>query len=185
VSEAQVARVYARALFDAARDAGGVERINGQLEQLGEALKGSAPLRSVLLNPQVEVSAKHRVIAALLTGADPLLVNAVQLIVEKGRESVLGDVCREYAGLAGEEARVVKVDVTSATALPAAARKRIADRVAAATGLSVELSVRTDADILGGLVLRFGDVIVDGSVRGRLQQLHARLATAQLRGDNE
>jgi len=69
--------------------------------------------------------------------------------------------------------------------LTAAAREKIAARVAEVAGRRVELAPRVDPDIIGGLVLRVGDVIVDGSVQARIRQLRRRLATAELRGDVE
>jgi F-type H+-transporting ATPase subunit delta len=87
--------------------------------------------------------------------------------------------------LAAEEAKLVKVEVTTAADLRPEEHGMIMARVAEVTGRRVELTQRVDPGIIGGLVLRVGDVIVDGSLQSRIRQLRRRLATAELRGEVE
>jgi len=183
VSEGQVARVYARALFDAAKDADKVEPVRRELGDFVAALAASAPLRHVLADPQVGDAAKRRVLAELTRDAEPLVAGTLRLLLQKGRFAVVAELHEELEALAAAEAEVVKVDVTSAVELGAEAEERLAARVAAATGRRVELTKRVDAGVLGGLVVRVGDVIVDGSLRSRIAQLRQRLVTAEVRGD--
>jgi F-type H+-transporting ATPase subunit delta len=185
VSEEQIARIYAGALIEAAREAGSVERVGKDLKAFAHALETSQPLRSVLLDPQIEVAAKQRVVTALTAGADPLVGNTLSLLLDKGRQAAIADVSLEYEQLAAEEARVVAVEVTSAVELTADAEAHIAQRVQEATGKRPQLEKRIDEAIIGGLVLRVGDVIIDGSVRSRLQQLRERLLTADVRGGDQ
>jgi F-type H+-transporting ATPase subunit delta len=185
VSEDQVARVYAGALLEAAREAGSVERVGKDFKAFADALDASQPLRAVLFDPQIEVSAKQRVVGALTGGVDPLLANTLSLLLDKGRQAAIDGVCREYERLAAEEAGVVAVEVTSAVTLTLDAEERIVRRIEEATGRRPKLEKRVDETIIGGLVLRVGDVIIDGSVRSRLQQLRERLLTADVRGGDE
>ena len=185
MGEENVARVYARALFDAARDARVVEPVGRDLGDFVVALAASASLRDVLADPQVDTAAKRRVLAEITREGQPLVGNVLQLLLERGRFGLTAAVREAYDGLAATEADLVKVEVTSAVELTAASRKKIAARVAEAAGRRVELAARVDPDIIGGLVLRVGDVIVDGSVQARIRQLRRRLATAELRGDVE
>jgi F-type H+-transporting ATPase subunit delta len=185
VSEEQVARVYANALLEAARDVGSVERVGHDLEAFADALDASEPLRVVLFDPQVEVATKQRVVSALTEGADALVVNTLRLLLDKGRQVAIPDVRREYEELAAEEARVVPVEVTSAVALTPEAEARIVNRIEEATGRRPQLEKQVDAAIIGGLVLRVGDIIIDGSVRSRLRQLRKRLLTADVRGGEQ
>lgn len=185
MSEEQVARVYAQALFDAARDAGAVEPVGRELGDFVAALAASASLRDVLADPQVDKSAKQRILAEITRDGQPLVANALQLLLERGRFGLAAALREAYEGLAATEADLVKVEVTSAVELTATARHKIAKRVAEAVGRRIELAVRVDPTIIGGLVLRVGDVIVDGSVQARIRQLRRRLATAELRGDVE
>jgi ATP synthase F1 delta subunit len=183
VSEGQVARVYARALFDAARAAGRVDAVCRELGDFVAALAASASLRDVLADPHVDEAAKQRVLAELTRDAEPLVANTLQLLQQKGRFAVVAELHADLEALAAAEAEVVKVEVTSAVELGAAAEERLSARVAKATGRRVELTKRVDDGVLGGLVVRVGDVIVDGSLRSRIRQLRQRLVTAEVRGD--
>jgi len=185
VSAENVARVYARALFDAARDAGAVEPVGRDLGDFVAALAASASLRDVLADPQIDASAKQRILAEITREGQPLVANTLQLLLERGRFGLVAELRAAYEVLAAIAADLVKVEVTSAVELTAAAREKIAARVAGTAGRHVELAARVDPDIIGGLVLRVGDVIVDGSVQARIRQLRRRLATAELRGDVE
>ena len=185
MGEENVARVYARALFDAAREARVVEPVGRDLGDFVAALAASASLRDVLANPQVEASAKQRVLVEITREGQPLVANTLQLLLERDRFGLVAELREAYEALAATEADLVKVEVTSAMELTAAAREKITARVAEAAGRRVELAARVDPDIIGGLVLRVGDVIVDGSVQARIRQLRRRLATEELRGDVE
>ena len=177
--------MYARALFGAAKDAGVVEPVRRDLGDFVAGLAASASLRDVLADPQVDSGAKRRVLVEVTRGGQELVTNTLLLLLERGRFAVVVELSQAYDGLAAVEAEMVEVEVTSAVRLTADARKKIAARVAEATGRKVELAERVDPGILGGLVLRVGDVIVDGSVQARIRQLRRRLATAELRGDVE
>ena len=185
MSEEQVARVYAQALFAAAADSGAVAPVGGELGDFVAALAASDSLRDVLASPQIDAAAKQRVLAEITRDGQPLVANTLQLLLERGRFSLVGEVRAAYEALAAVEADLVTVEVTSAVVLTAAVREKIAARVAEAAGRRVDLAARVDPDIIGGLVLRVGDVIVDGSVQARIRQLRRRLATAELRGDVE
>jgi F-type H+-transporting ATPase subunit delta len=139
----------------------------------------------VLADPQIGADAKRRVITELTHDGQTLVRNTLLLLIDRGRFPVTGDLRTAYDALAAREADRVEVEVTSAMTLTEDDRKKIAARVAEATGRTVELAERVDPAILGGLVLRVGDVIVDGSVQARIRQLRRRLATAELRGDVE
>jgi F-type H+-transporting ATPase subunit delta len=183
VSKEQIARVYAQALFDAARDAGAVEQVRRELGDFVAALAASEPLRHVLADPQIDAGAKQRVLAGVAAGGQPLVANALQLMLDRGRFAAVPEMHAAYDERATVEEGVVAVEVVSAAELSPETEEKIAARVLAATGRRVELARRVDPDILGGLVLRIGDVIVDGSVKARIRQLRRKLATAEVRGD--
>ena len=183
MSEEQVARVYAHALFDAAREAGVVEPVRGELRDFAAALAASASLRDVIADPQIDSAAKRRVLAEITREGQPLLASTLQLMLDRGRFIVVPELSAAYDALAVVEEGVVEVEVVSAAELSPETEKKIAARVHEATGRRVELARRVDPAIIGGLVLRIGDVIVDGSVKARIRQLRRRLATAEVRGD--
>lgn len=185
MSTEQVARVYARALFDAASEANAVEAVREDLDAFVTALASSSPLRDVLADPQIDLSSKQRVVAEIARTGQPLVANTLQLLLERGRAAMLGELNDAYGALAAEAAGLVKVDVTSAIELGPEASKQITARVEEVTGRRVELTQRVDPGIIGGLVLQVGDVFVDSSLQARIRQLRRRLATAELRGEME
>ena len=128
-------------------------------------------------------SAKTRVLAEVTRGGQQLLANALQLMLERGRFAAVPELHSAYDALAIVEEGVVEVEVISAAELSPETEKKIAARIKEATGRRVEMARRVDPSIIGGLVLRIGDVIVDGSVKARIRQLRRRLATAEVRGD--
>ncbi len=185
MSTEQVARVYARALFDAASEANAVEAVREDLDAFVTMLASSSSLRDVLADPQIDMSSKQRVVAEITRTGQPLVANTLQLLLERGRATMLGELNDAYGALAAEAAGLIKVDVTSAVELGPEASMQIAARVEEVTGRRVELTQRVDSSIIGGLVLQVGDVFVDSSLQARIRQLRRRLATAELRGEME
>ncbi len=177
--------MYANALFDAASEANVVEAVRADLEAFVQAVDTSEALGGVLSDPQIDVSAKQRVVSEITREGEPLVANTLLLLLQRARFAMLGELNEAYGALAADAAGMVKVDVTSAVELGPEASDRIAARVAEVTGRRVELTQNVDPGILGGLVLRVGDVIVDSSLKARIRQLRRRLATAELRGEVE
>jgi F-type H+-transporting ATPase subunit delta len=185
VSEEQVARVYATALYDAARDRGVIEPVRRELDDFVSSLSESASLRAVFADPRIDASAKRRVLAEITREGQPLVANTLQILLERGRFAMVSYLLESYSALAASEADLIKVEVTSAVELTTQVHERIAARVEEVVGRRVELARRVDPGIIGGIVLRIGDVIVDSSLQSRVRQLRRQLATAQLRGDVE
>ncbi len=183
--EGNAASVFARALLEAARDADAVGVVRAELADFAHAFGESQALRSALSNPQIHATAKSRVVASLTEGCHPLVRNVLQVLLKRGRFTIVGGVRDEFESLVSAEDEVVRVGVTSAVELTETTRNKIAARVEAVTGRRVALETTIDPAIVGGLVLRVGDRIVDGSVRSRIRQLRRRLASADVRGDVE
>jgi F-type H+-transporting ATPase subunit delta len=182
MADDRVARVYAAALFEAAQDAGRTRQVQADLGLFGAALAGSSVLRGAFLDPQVERTGKQRVLADITAGADPLVVNALRLMLHKGRIALVAGVLAEYERLAAEAARQVDVEVTSAVELNKPAERELVERVERATGRHVRLTKKVDENVIGGLVLRVGDVVLDASLRARVEQLRAHIQHAEMRG---
>jgi F-type H+-transporting ATPase subunit delta len=179
VSDERVGRVYAQALYDAAHEAGRVEQVNRDLGLFADAIAANPGLADVLENPQTAVLAKHRVVVQLAGDAEKLVRNVLLLLLDKGRFEALGDVRRELEDIVAAEAAVVEVQVTSAVALPADAEQRLREKLETGLGRTVALVTTIDPEVIGGLVLRVGDRILDASVRARIRQLRRHLETAQ------
>ena len=180
MSDERVPRVYAQALLEAALEADAVTRVGRELGDFVAALAASEQLRTVLADPQIDTDAKARVVVGLTRGAHPLVANALQLLLERGRFAIVEELRARYDELAALQAAILHVEVTSAVRLSSEVSEKIVARVQEATQRRVELAQRVDPGIIGGLVLHMGDIIVDASVRSRIGQLRRRLATAEL-----
>lgn len=176
----QISNVYARALFEAARDAGSLEATGADLLSFSEAMHASRELTAVMFNPRIDSATKKSVVAQLTEGGDRIFVNGIKLLIDKRHSDLLFEMNAQFRRLLKKEQRVVEVEVTSAIELPESTRANIRKRIEESTGKKVEIKETIREDILGGLVLRFGDVIVDASLQAKLEQLRGRLAQANI-----
>jgi ATP synthase F1 delta subunit len=176
--EENVARVYARALYDAARDAGRVEAVRRDMGAFAAAVASSRPLRDVLLDPQIDAAAKRRVLSELCRSGDKLVANTLHVLLDKGRMPLVADVQAELEAQAVVEDAVVEVEVTSAVDLHAEAEATLVGRLEKALGRRVSLVKKVQPELIGGLVLRVGDRVADATVLARIRQLRRRLETA-------
>ena len=150
-----------------------------------DALDGSQALANVVFNPQIEPEVKQRVLADLTGDADRLTAGLLGVMLEKGRFALIGEVANQYERFVARAARVVEVEVTTAVPVAPEVESLIVERVRRSTGGEPKLTKRVDPGILGGLVLRVDDLLVDGSLRARIQQLDDRLRTADVRGGDK
>jgi ATP synthase F1 delta subunit len=173
-----VAATYAEALFEAAGDAGAVDTVAEEIAVFAEALEGSADLRQFLDNPEVDAKVKKEAIKELGSSAHPITANFLQVLIDRGRIGEFTEIARAFADrVAAEEGRL-EVEAITAVPLPDDLRTRIVEEISRKTGRSVELTESVDPEIVGGLVLRIGGAVVDGSVRHRIEELRAALSAA-------
>ena len=182
MSDTAIARVYAIALFEAATAADTVAPTGDDLRGFVGALDESRPLADAVFNPQIDPEVKMRVLTQLTGDADRLAAGALAVLLEKGRLALVGQVADQYERFVAQAAKVVEVEVTTAVPVEPDVERLIVERVRRSTGGEPRLTKRVDPDILGGLVLRVDDLLVDGSRRGRLQQLDDAMRTADVRG---
>jgi len=168
------ARRYAKALMELAKRDGMIPEIGVQLQQHQTLLRANVNLQRVLENPSIDVQVKTSIVTALLERTQPtsLMQNFFILLVDKDRLRQLDAICEHYERMANEELHRVVVQVTTALELDAQQRQVITDKIAAATHKDVTLETRVDPSILGGLVVRVNNVILDGSVQGQLARMH-------------
>jgi F-type H+-transporting ATPase subunit delta len=172
----EIATVYARALFEAAQEHGRLDVVREQLGQVADALDANRDLQVFFFSPYFSTQEKRDGLAATLTDADPLLTNFLELLIEKHRMPVIFRMRRRLDSLWEQENRLLPVQVTSAIALEDDAVAQIATTIGAQTGRQVELTRTVDPDILGGIVVRVGNAILDASIRNRLEQLRKQVA---------
>ena len=172
-------RMYAKALFEAAQEKGRVEEVGADLASLAAAVEELPELRSFLRNPEVEPAGKADVLAEIAGDADELVRNFVRLLAEKGRAGELVETNTELEALVAREQNRLAVELTTAYELSDEEARTIVAAIEKASGRSVEATRTVDPNLIGGIVLKVGSFLADGSVRGRLERLRRELATAQ------
>jgi F-type H+-transporting ATPase subunit delta len=174
----EIAEVYARALFEAAKDDGVLDRVHDELGQFADALDQDRNLQLFLFSPYFSSEEKKDGVKRIVTDADERLVNFLELLAERHRMPVLFRIRRTFDGLWADENRLLPVTVTSATELDPGLVDDIGKRIEEQTGRRVELSSNVDPDVLGGLMVRVGNMVLDATVRNRLEQLRKQVAKA-------
>lgn len=163
---------YATAMFEVARVEGSLDEVEDELFRFARTLEGNDQLRSVLTDDAVPAERRRGVVGDLLgERASPVTANLVSLVVGAGRARELPAIIDRLVQRAAAEHDKVVAEVRSAVALDDDQRERLAEALGRATGKSVEVKVVVDPAVLGGLVARVGDTVIDGTVRTRLDQL--------------
>ena len=174
----EIATVYARSLYEAATDAGKVDAVRAQIGPLSDALSDDRDLQVFLFSPYFSSEEKKEGLHKAISDADELVLNFLELLVENHRMPALFRIRREIDHLWEQENKRLPVEITSAVALDDAVVKSIGDRIGEQTGQQVELTANVDPDVLGGLVVRVGNTVLDASIRHRLEQLRKQVARA-------
>jgi F-type H+-transporting ATPase subunit delta len=175
---AEAARVYAEALFEAGKDKGKLDALQSQLAQFADAVDGNRELQVFLFSPYLSSADKVQGLSRAITDAEPELMNFLELLVEKHRMPEIFRIRRQLDELWKKENRRLDVTVVSAVELDEAVVQKIGQEVERQTGEAVELSSRVDDGILGGIVLQVGNMVLDASIRSRLEKLRKTVATA-------
>ncbi len=163
---------YANGIFELAKAEDELERVEDELFTIAQALDDSPELRSTLTDPQLPMEKKQALIDDLIGGrASSLSVDLVQLIVSQGRSSELSDIARALVKAAAASRDKAVAEVRSAVPLDEETIERLAAALGRATGKSVEVKVVVDESVIGGIVARVGDTVIDGSLARRVDSL--------------
>ena len=178
----EIAEVYSRALFEVAKENDVLDRIRDELGEFVEAIEnedeGGSELRLFFYSPYFSSEEKSAGVDKIVSGADERLVNFLKLLAERHRMPALPRIKRAFEDLWAEENQLLSVSVTAAVELDDELVKSIGDRIEEQTGRKVVLSSQTDPDVLGGLIVRVGNMVLDASVRNRLERIRKSVAKA-------
>ncbi len=172
----ELARVYGRSLFEVAREQGKLDELREQLAQFADALDRHRELAVFFFSPYFSTAEKQQSLGRLLEGADPAFLNFLELLIENHRMPVIFRIRQEYQRLWDEENRTLPVEITSAIALDEDTTENLGRTIGQRAGRKVTLAARVDPDILGGIIIRVGNSILDASIRNRLEQLRRHVA---------
>jgi F-type H+-transporting ATPase subunit delta len=172
-------RIYARALYAAARDEGRIDAVDRDLGAFADALDATPALAAFLANPQVETHAKVEIVGELSDGGDDLVRNTLRVLAARGRAGDIRQVYTEFRSIVDRARGRVAVELTTAHELTDEEARGIVGRIEQASGRTVEATRTVDPSLIGGMILQAGSLRVDASVRGRLERLRRELTTAR------
>jgi F-type H+-transporting ATPase subunit delta len=174
----EIARVYAEALFEVAKEKDKLDRIHDELNQFAEAMTENRDLQVFFFSPYFSTAEKRDGIERAVSDADPEFVNFLELLAEKHRMPLIFRVQRQFEQRWKQENKKLDVTVTSAVELDQEIVKKIGAEIEKQTDRSVELSSTVDENLLGGIVLQVGNMVLDASIRNRLEKLRRSIARA-------
>jgi F-type H+-transporting ATPase subunit delta len=170
-----IALNYAEALFDLAEEAGQFAAYGEWMDGVAGAIASSPKIEAVLMSPRVTKAQKCRILADALPGAPRPFVLFLQAVIKRGRQGLFAEMAHAYLGLVDIKLHRVRAGVTLTRMADQALRKKITDDLTRVIGKEVIASFEEDPSILGGVVVRVGDRIFDGSIRRRMTLLRRQL----------
>jgi ATP synthase F1 delta subunit len=174
----EIARVYGDALFEVAKESGKLDEIHEELGQFADALAESRELQIFLFSPYFSSAEKRDGIARAISGGEEELVNFLELLAEKHRMPAIFRIRRHFDEKWAEEKRRLEVRLTSAVPLEESVVERVGKEIERKTDRKIDIESDVDEDILGGLVLRVGNMVLDASLRAKLERLRKEVASA-------
>jgi F-type H+-transporting ATPase subunit delta len=174
----EIAQVYARALFEVASEQDTLDRVHDELGAFADAMGQSRELMSFFFSPYFSVTEKKEGLERAVTGASPAFANFLQALIERHRMPAIFRIRTEFNALWDEARKLLPVQIISAIALDESEVRSLGERIGRQVDRQVQVSAEVDPDILGGVVLRVGNVILDASIRNRLEQLRKQVAQA-------
>jgi F-type H+-transporting ATPase subunit delta len=174
----EIAQVYARSLFEVANEHDELDGVHDELNEFADAMKENRDLTVFFFSPYFSVPEKKDALHKVVTGASPAMTNFLEALIERHRMPAIFRIRTEFDGLWSEARRLLPVSVTTAVELDKRILDDLVERIGWQVDRKIEVSSHVDPDILGGIVLRVGNVILDASIKNRLEQLRKQVAQA-------
>jgi len=168
------AKRYAEAVFEIAQEKKELERWQSDLKKIA-SLGESAELIALLESPKLSFDDKSKMLSELLPDINPLAINLVHLLVTRGRFDIAGAIAEEYGQLLNSYRGIEQAEVTAAVPLTDKEKEKLKERLKAVVGKEIVLKAEVDPDIKGGIIIRVGGKLIDGSTRSKLQALRREL----------
>lgn len=175
MTDRTVARRYAKALFDIGAEQGKADVFAENLKQLAALLAENGEVREMLLNQAIQNDEKKKAMALLIEGMEPMVKNFVNLVIDKHRAAGLSAMSESYMGLLEEQANILHAEVLSAVPLSEEQIGKIEGKFSDMMGRTVKAETAIDAALIGGVRVRIGDTVYDGSIAHHLKQLNDSL----------
>ena len=182
MTDLSAVRRYARALFQTAQAQGQVDTVEEDLAAIHGILRSNPDLFKALRAPTLSAEQKKALLNAAFSGGERLTLRFLALTVDRRREALLPEMYPEYLRLANDYRKVLPVQVRTAAELSPSEQTSLADVLKQRTGKTVRMEIRLEPELIGGMIVRMGDTVIDGSLRARLEQVRSRLLAAPLLG---
>jgi ATP synthase F1 delta subunit len=174
----EIAEVYARSLFEVAQENDALDRIHDELGEFADALDENRDLQVFFFSPYFSSQEKQEGIGKIVDGADERFVRFLELLAERHRMPVVFRIRRAFDDLWAEENKMLPVTITSAVELDDKTVRQIGKQIEEQTGRRIEHTTEVDPEVLGGLAIQVGNVVMDATVRARLERLRREVAKA-------
>ena len=174
----EIAEVYARSLFEVAKENDVLDEVHDELGEFADALSQNRELQVFFFSPYFSSQEKKEGIGKMIEGADERFVRFLELLAERHRMPAIFRIRRDFDALYAEERKLLPVTITSAVDLDKDLLEEIGKKIEEQTGRKVDLTTKVDPYVIGGLVLRVGNLVMDGSIRARLERLRKQVAKA-------
>jgi len=172
----EIVEPYAEALMSIAKEQNLVEQFDNDIQYVLAALSASDDLKRLLSIPLIKESVKKEAISNVFSQVNPTLMSFLLLLVDRGRIMFLEAVCQQFQALLREMNQVALADVTSAVGLSESQQETMKQKVKDLTNaLSVELSIKVDPELIGGVIIKVGSQVIDASIRGQLRRITTSL----------
>ena len=172
----EIAEVYGRSLFEVASEHDATDEIREELGAFADALNDNRDLAVFFFSPYFSTQEKKNALDNLLDGASTTFVNFLELLIEKHRMPAIFRIRRSYNALWEQVHQILPVQIATAIALDKGVARGLGEQIEKSTGQKIELTETVDPEILGGIVLRVGNSILDASIRNRLENLRKAVA---------
>lgn len=174
----EIARVYAESLFEVAKERDKLDAVRDGLAEFADAVEANRDLQVFFFSPYFSSAEKREGISQSVTGAEEELTNFLELLAEKHRMPAIFRIRTRFDELWAQENKRLEVRLTSAVELDKAVVARVGKEIESQTDRSIDLTAEVDEDILGGLVLQVGNMVLDASLRSKLEKLRKEVAHA-------
>lgn len=179
-----VSNTYARALLEVVQAQGQVDSVAEELTSLRDGVFAQPELRVFLESPKIPRSDKKNALSKALEGnVSEFVNNLVMVLIDRGRQFLFAEIVDAFLALCDEVSGRTHVQIASATALPGESKEKLVSLLGTKLGRTVVAHERVVPELLGGMTIRIGDMVVDGSVRSRLNEIREQVATRRLGSD--
>ena len=174
----EIASVYARSLFEVAKEHNKLDQVREQLGEFADALDENRELQVFFFSPYFSSQEKKDGIEKVIENGDEHFIRFLELLAERHRMPALFRIRREYDRLWAEENKMLPVTITSAVELDEDTVKELGQKIEDQTGQTIDLTANVDPNLIGGLRMQVGNMVYDATIRGRLEKLRREVARA-------